>query len=179
MSYGKQYTMNSLQHAVKSLSDKLQEKDELIVLKREMQFMKDEHRNATEAIEQLQKRSRYLRNSLIEEKVWEGELALLDNLHLTDLINDLQVEIEKLRHKVESLSTTVTAEKQSVKFCFQTLDGGKQFSPAIRALYYTLLAEQVPPAKVSKIIKAVLKCFVSSVNVTEFDKTRLRRTKLC
>ena len=141
MSYGKQYMMNSLQHEVKSLLDKLQDKeDELIVLKREMQFMKDEHRKAMAAIEQLQKRSRYSRNSLIdEEKVWEGELALLDNLHLTDLIDDLQVEIEKLRHKVESLSTTVTAKKQSVEFCFQTLDSGKQFSPAIRALYYTLL----------------------------------------
>jgi len=39
----------------------------------------------------------------------------------------------------------------------------------IRKLYYTLLSEQLPPAKISTIIKSVLTCFFPSLNVQELQ----------
>ena len=44
-------------------------------------------------------------------------------------------------------------------FTFQTTTGATKYSPAIRKLYYTLLANQTPPARIVHIIKAVLVFF--------------------
>ena len=41
----------------------------------------------------------------------------------------------------------------------ETKAGGKQYSAGIRMLYYTLLANQVPLAKISNIIKSIFECF--------------------
>ena len=46
------------------------------------------------------------------------------------------------------------------------LENGKQFTPAIRALYYQLLADQVPLSKIKTTIKAVIKCFFPSADVS-------------
>ena len=50
----------------------------------------------------------------------------------------------------------------------------ENYSDAIRQLYYALLADQVPPAKVSGIIKSVLKCFLPSLNTDELELPRER-----
>ena len=42
---------------------------------------------------------------------------------------------------------------------------GKVFTIAVRHLYYSLLADQVPPAKIPRTIKSVLKCFIPSLDV--------------
>jgi len=39
------------------------------------------------------------------------------------------------------------------------------YSPANRKLHYTLLADQIPPAKICSTIKSVLKCFLPSLDV--------------
>ena len=44
-------------------------------------------------------------------------------------------------------------------FIIEKKTGGWQYSTGIRKLYYTLLADQVPPAKIHSIIKSTLKCF--------------------
>ena len=41
----------------------------------------------------------------------------------------------------------------------ETKAGGKQYSAGTRMLYYTLLANQVPLAKISNIIKSIFECF--------------------
>ncbi len=54
----------------------------------------------------------------------------------------------------------------SASFCFQ---GGRVYTNAIRELYYTLLANQLPPAKIATTIKTILKCFLPSLNVERLE----------
>ena len=51
-----------------------------------------------------------------------------------------------------------------------TMDSGHIYTIAVRELYYKLLADQLPPAKISSTIRSVLKNFLPSLNV---DKLRL------
>ena len=44
---------------------------------------------------------------------------------------------------------------------------GRVYTTSIRHLYYSLLANQVPPAKITNIIKSVLKCFLPNLNVDD------------
>ena len=39
------------------------------------------------------------------------------------------------------------------------------YTHAIRQLYYSLLANQIPPGKIQSTIKDILKCFVPSLNI--------------
>ncbi len=57
-----------------------------------------------------------------------------------------------------------------VMFCFETKDGGRVYSTAVRELYYKLLTNQLPPAKISGVIRSVVKTFIPSVDV---DKLKL------
>ena len=91
--------------------------------------------------------------------------------------NDLmKTEIEKERieeENAEMMATLTSLEDEatcssvtdSIDFTFQT-KSGKQYSHKIRNLYYTLLADQVPPAKIAPIIRSVLTCFVPDVDAS-------------
>ena len=57
-----------------------------------------------------------------------------------------------------------TAETDQHLFTFNTKHGNK-YSPEIRTLYYSLLASQIPPGKIRRIIKDVLVAFFPDVNV--------------
>lgn len=133
-----------------------------------MELMSTNYRHAMENFTEMQiQQEKYAAKlSYKKENILECENALIVNFMLTGLVDDLQKEIETLANKVDSFHSTVD-EKNLVEFCFQTVDGGRQYYPAVQSLYYTLLADQIPPAKVSRIIKAVLKCFIPSINVDD------------
>ena len=50
---------------------------------------------------------------------------------------------------------------------FQTKDGKNVYCEEVRELYYSLFADQIPPAKVARNIKSVLKCFRPSLNTDD------------
>ena len=54
-------------------------------------------------------------------------------------------------------------EKDSI---FVETKSGRHFSPSIRKLYYTLLANQVPAARIRDIVSTVLECFVPDCDVS-------------
>ena len=54
-----------------------------------------------------------------------------------------------------------------MNFTFLTTSGSRRYSPSIRKLYYTLLADQIPPAKIASTIKCVLKCFLPRLDVNQ------------
>ena len=54
--------------------------------------------------------------------------------------------------------------------CFETKEGGRVYSIAIRELYYKLLADGLPPARIAGTIRSVLKTFYPSLDV---DKLKL------
>ena len=58
-------------------------------------------------------------------------------------------------------------EATDLESTFQDIVGRRRYSPRIRKLYYSLLADQVPVSKIAKIIQSVLKCFHPSLNVDE------------
>lgn len=97
--------------------------------------------------------------------------ALCDVVALENVTERMQEENSDLSLAIASLqdelkeATSVTLDNSAVEFCFQTKSGGKKYSPCIRKLYYTLLADQIPPAKIGGIIKAILKTFIPSVDV--------------
>jgi len=59
-------------------------------------------------------------------------------------------------------------------FVIKTRTGGKHYSAAVRKLYYTLLSDQVPPAKISTIITSVLTCFFPSLSLEELQLPKER-----
>ena len=93
------------------------------------------------------------------------EYSLLEdaNADFQDVIAELQRELSSVPNKYECLSTS------SQDFCVQT-KLGKRYSPAIRKLYYSMLSEEVPSAKIANIIKTVVRSMFPGIGV---DKIQL------
>lgn len=104
----------------------------------------------------------------------ERKAAKLQCLHssleedVVQLINentDLSMAISAVQSELISTDPAGTFANSSDKdFSVQT-KCGRRYSPAIRKLYYTLLANQVPTSRISDIIKAVVKCFNPSIGI--------------
>ena len=76
-----------------------------------------------------------------------------------------------------SMITDATAIFYDIKamcFSFETKHNGKQYSPAIRKLYYALLVDQIPPATIQTTIKSVLKCFLPGLDVDNLQVPKER-----
>jgi hypothetical protein len=91
------------------------------------------------------------------------------NSELTETISSLQKEVLKPQFEIVSVKCEKDENGRLGGFTFHTKDGKKNYSDAVRQLYYTLLADQVPPAKFSSIIKSVLKCFLPTLNTDELE----------
>ena len=79
----------------------------------------------------------------------------------------LSVLVKSLkRDEVSALSTTSVSIVSDVdyvgesKFCYQTKYCGRVYTTAVRELYYTLLAKQLPPVKIATTIESVQKKFL-------------------
>ena len=169
--YGKNFELENLQQEVASLSTKLQQKEEELRILREQLMATEENskKMITDQIKLHQKQIISYHKLCIKEMDEKFEELLLQNQEFAETINDLQVELEKSAGPVDSICSSID-EDQSIKFCFNTINGGRQYSSSIRNLYYSLLADQISPAKIRSIIKAVLKCFVPTANL---DQLRL------
>ena len=55
-----------------------------------------------------------------------------------------------------------------------TKSGRKQYLPAVRRLYYSLLADQIPPSKICTTVKMVLKCFLPNLNIDDLQLPKER-----
>ena len=92
-----------------------------------------------------------------------------DMLHTEEcLINEnteLLQEITTLKLAVESMSMN-NAQLTTLNNVIDTKNG-IVYNQAIRELYYKLLANQIPPAKIEDVIKSVLKCFFPTMNVSD------------
>ena len=79
----------------------------------------------------------------------------------------LKLKISTYRSEEESCDSDTSFQAADVESTFQDIIGHRKYSPEIRKLYYTLLADQVPVSKITDIIRTVLKCFNPSMNVEE------------
>lgn len=102
-----------------------------------------------------------LESAYLDSVYYEDEIQSKNN-QLSDLVKSLRSE--------RKLQPVVGSDDGNEHFCFETLDGGHIYTTAVRELYYKLLADQLPPAKISSTIRSILKSFLPSLDV---DKLRL------
>ena len=102
-----------------------------------------------------------LKKSKELQSCMEEELA---DLHLRNI--HLSMELTELEQEVHDAGSVDPDSFDHETFSLQTKHGRK-YAPAIRKLYYSLLAKQVPTTKIADIIKTVLKCFDPSLDVDQ------------
>ena len=119
---------------------------------------------------------------LDKKHLGRSQNCLKKKLHVADrryesTLSDLLHIDEELSGKCEvEVSGTEEAEttQQLVPFDAQTKVGGRVYREEVRELYYSLLSDQIPPAKVPQTIKSVLKSFAPS-----FDTDNLQLPQEC
>ena len=81
----------------------------------------------------------------------------------------LQENITQLEEELDHVDGMTCDERQEdgqeLEHFVITTTNGKRYSNGVRELYYKLLTMQITPAKIAKIIKAVLKSMTPSVDV--------------
>ena len=116
-------------------------------------------------------------------KLYEDTLAdllemeddlFMKNSELLETVSSLQKEVLKPQFEIVSVKCEKDENGDLGGFTFHTKDGKKNYSDTVRQLYYTLLADQVPPAKISSIIKSVLKSFLPTLNTDGLELPRER-----
>ena len=96
-------------------------------------------------------------------------VILEENLKLSKALASVQKELSAIKD-----ATTINFDCKEMNFSFETKSDGIKYSPAVRKLYYSLLAQQISPSKISTIIKTVLKCFLPGLDV---DHLQLRKER--
>ena len=152
-----------LQAEISSCNEHIQVLDQVVVqqqheieeMKREIKQTKSQLAKSESTLQQLvvdKTRLERCQNRLVK-KVHDAdkrfEATLSDLLHLDDLSEE---------------HDPVVCDPEEVLLTKTKLQGNV-YRDELRDLYYSLLAEQMPPAKVSHIIKSVLECFVPSLDV--------------
>ena len=73
------------------------------------------------------------------------------NSELFEALFLIRQELSKIHNSTTSVTNSISDTR-----CIRT-----KYSPAVRKLYYSLLADQITPAKIGPVIKTILKCFFS------------------
>lgn len=85
---------------------------------------------------------------------------------MLDENTDLTITIKEVENELVSESGSCSERNVAgmKEFCTET-KCGRRYSLAIRKVYYQLLAEQVPTSRIADVIKAVIRCFSTSIDV--------------
>ena len=159
-----QAEINSCSKQVQALDEKVvQQQVEIMEMKVEMETVKSqiaESKSTLQAVE-LDKKCLERYHHCLKKK-----LEAADSRYESTLIDLLHVDEELLDKgsKEEVCDYVDHCTRQLVPFNAQTKVDQRRYSPSIRELYYSLLADQIPPAKIAQIVKLVLNCFVPSFN---------------
>ena len=181
-------TVHALQTEVKQYTEEIQKLNtEFAAMKLQMENTKRDlkctQQAQRDALSKLKSNHSQMTRSKTSEMEKQHQYTLCDILSLEDELQAVKAEnlemsqiIESIRNELSAMTTgdlPIAVDSKS-NFVIETMTGGKQYSAAIRKLYYTLLADQVPPAKISTIIMSVLKCFFPSVNTEELQLPKER-----
>ena len=97
--------------------------------------------------------------------LYEGSTADLMNVESELLLKTCKAK-ESINQEQKTGASHLAIQDGTLASCnLQTKDGNKTYSQ----LYYSLLAEQISPAKISKTITAVLNCFLPSVDTSSLQ----------
>lgn len=101
------------------------------------------------------------------QKVLDSVLSDWDALE--DSSETLQTENEALKSAIVALQNEQETGKEII-----ATKSGRYYSPAIRKLYYTLLANQVPATRIRDIVSTVLECFVPDCDSSSIELPKER-----
>ena len=170
-------TIKDLQSELQQCSDEIQKLTaDFAAMKLQLEDTKKELYSTKSALGDVINEAKCHKKQMLQRKTCEVEEFIADSLSLEEeltVIKEKNIELSKALVSVQKELSAVTTDAISItvdtdsNFIIETKTGGTQYSPSIRSLYYTLLADQVPPAKISNIIKSVLKCFFPSLSIEE------------
>lgn len=159
--YGYQENLENMSHKVSAQQADLEEmKTQLEIANTELVSSRCALSDISNQLQKTVKQRDTARKQVctVQEKL---EAAYVDSVYYED---EMQAKYDQLTDHVKSEASS------PLHVASDTMDGGHTYTTAVRELYYKLLADQLPPAKISGIIKSVLKSFLPSLNV---DKLRL------
>ena len=174
LNYGIGYQIHHLRrelkehdHLMKSLESKLTVTDmKLDMVKRKLDAAEEELVQAKRAAKNAKHKITFLERK--NKAAVASKSKAIEHYELEDELIQQYSHLSEHTKLLEPYMPT-TAEASSVdrgQIVFHTIENGKQFTPTLRALYYQLLADQVPLAKIKTTIKAVIKCFFPSADVS-------------
>lgn len=161
-------------HLIKSLASKLTKTDaELDVVKIKLHSTEAERdqtkmavKSTTKKVISLERKNQAIVSSKLKT-IERYEHLCQDHTHYEEELLEQNSHLpEHAKLLVPYLpSTTEASSLDHSQMIFHTINNGKQYTPALRALYYQLLADQVPLGKIKTTIKAVIKCFFPLADV--------------
>jgi len=117
------------------------------------------------------KMEEFCEHTIADSLSLDEEIAVIkaENMELSKTLSSIQKEL--FTFITDAVSIAVDSDSN---FIIEKKTGGWQYSTGIRKLYYTLLADQVPTAKIHSIIKSTLKWFFPLVNVEKLSLPKER-----
>ena len=162
-------------HLIKNLESKLTVTDtELDVVKKKLDTAEEELAEAKCAAEKVTHRVTFLerKNKVAvaskSKTIDHYEQLCQDHMQYEDELIEQCSYLSKQAKLLEPYmpATYEASSEDHSPIVFHTIENGKQFTPAIRALYYQLLTDQVPLSRIKTTIKAVIKCFFLAADVS-------------
>jgi len=169
----------------KLTSDFSSVKEELEVVKRELQKTKEELESTRHTLKDVTNKLKHGKQqhsrALISEKKYDAcmsdcaklesnlEATVQQNATLSAALSSAQAELASIKD-----INSIHFDEKTLAFTFQTKTGATKYLPNVRKLYYTLLADQIPPSKITSTIKAVLKCFLPNLNLDDLKLPKER-----
>ena len=107
-----------------------------------------------------------IHQSTISDMLHAEEFLILKNAELLQEV----ITLKSKKHAIVGMSMSNT-QLTTFDNVIDTKNG-MVYNQAVRELYYKLLADQIPPAKIESIIKSVLNCFFPTVNTSDLKLPR-------
>ena len=159
--------VKSTSSMLKKCSQQIEELNaECIGLRKKIETSRSHLRAANHALRDVTNKNKFLERKCELSKVKVDKLKYKNEQLETECVQ-LEIENLDLQSEEESCDFDTSFQATDVESTFQDIVGHRKYTPEIRKLYYSLLANQIPVSKITDIIRTVLKCFNPSMNVEE------------
>ena len=159
--------VKSTSSVLKKCSQQIEELNaECVELRKKIEASRTQLRAANRTLRDITNDNQHLKRKCELSKVKVAKLKDKSEQLETECAR-LEIKNLDLQSEEESCDSDTSFQAADVESTFQDIIGHCKYSPEIRKLYYTLLADQVPVTKITDIIRTVLKCFNPSMNVEE------------
>jgi len=150
-----------------------QQENELSCMKRNFEEVERELIQAKQLLSEVKRENEVLQKQKLLAHKKANQIYDLYKGSISDLIcveDKLLTKSNESEELMQEQKIGASMQDSTLALCnFQIKEGNKTYSHAIRQLYYSLLADQIAPAKIPRAVTAVLNCFLPSVNTTSLQ----------